>query len=64
MSTDIIRFSENHKVYSPSALKLFLAISLPMMGATFFAWYVVYLCTNRRETVQRAKKRLVPNSQV
>lgn len=56
MSTDIIRFNDNHKTYSPSALKLFLAISIPMMGVTFCAWYVVYWFTNNRERVQRLER--------
>lgn len=47
MSTDIIQYQgtepgKNGEIFSLPALKLFLAISLPMMVFTFLAWGAIY----------------------
>ncbi|KAF2115662.1 hypothetical protein BDV96DRAFT_612335 [Lophiotrema nucula] len=49
MSTDIIRFSDKRRDFQPKALKIYLAISLPMMAATFLAWFVLYRIARYRE---------------
>lgn len=54
MSTDIIRYQTNKegssvKVVQSGALRLFLAITLPMMVITFAAWYIVYWWVHNRE---------------
>ncbi|KAF2139611.1 uncharacterized protein K452DRAFT_275029 [Aplosporella prunicola CBS 121167] len=54
MSTDIVRFgSENpaspKKKVSVEAIKLYMAVTLPLMVMTFGAWYGVYLWVNKRE---------------
>lgn len=64
MSTDIVKFKENEKVYSSSALKLFLTVALPMTFFTFCAWYIVYWWVNNRERLQRARKHLQEKLQV
>jgi len=53
MSTDIIRFSSSdvgthQRNFSSEALKLYIAITLPMMFLTFMAWWVVYRYVNRK----------------
>ena len=56
MSTDIISFptpSANGVVELP-ALKLYLAISLPLVSITLFAWYVVYWWETRKEMKEMA----------
>jgi hypothetical protein len=47
MSTDIIQYQgtnpgKDGEIFSLPALKLFLAISLPMMVLTFLAWGAIY----------------------
>lgn len=54
MSTDIIRFQKRgsgkpERVFSPGALQLFLAITVPLMVVSFLAWGVIYLFTTGRE---------------
>lgn len=54
MSTDIVRFEisaqeKTQKVFQPAALHLFAAVTLPLMFATFSAWYGVYWWVNRTE---------------
>lgn len=54
MSTDIIQYSLDpasgvlQKQFSLPALKLYLVITLPMMAATFVAWYCVYWWINKK----------------
>lgn len=64
MSTDIIRFppigageppigtGKTAKTFSFAALKLFIAISLPLMFLTFLAWWIVYKWVNRKDRVK------------
>lgn len=52
MRTDIVTWQttqESRQVFQLGALKLYLAITIPMMAATFTAWWVVYWCMNRRQ---------------
>lgn len=58
MSTDIVQYDHSKEIFSMAALKMFLAISLPMMFFTFVAWYAVYWYVNNREQVQRLKSQL------
>jgi len=58
MSTDIVRFDHSKEMFSMAALKLFLAISLPMMFLTFVAWYAVYWYVNNRARFQRLGSQL------
>jgi hypothetical protein len=58
MSTDIVHFvtdptsGNNVKVFQLGALQVYLAITIPLMVATFIAWYVVYIYIDK---VQEAK---------
>ncbi|KIW43344.1 uncharacterized protein PV06_04456 [Exophiala oligosperma] len=58
MSTDIVQYDHSKEIFSKEALKLFLAVSLPMMLFTFLAWYAVYWCVNHREKVAKFKQQL------
>lgn len=54
MSTDIVHFQTTSSGTSTrtvqlGALRLFIAISLPLMLITFSAWYVVYWWVDRIE---------------
>lgn len=52
MSTDIIKFDstkESGKVFQLEALKLWLAITLPLMAVTFLAWWLVYGYVKERQ---------------
>jgi hypothetical protein len=60
MSTDIVRFQKgdsgkSESVFSLEALRLFLAITLPLMVVSFLAWGVFYYWV----TTLREKLRLV-----
>lgn len=53
MSTDIISFQtdsegKSQEVFRSDALRVFIAISLPLMVASFVAWYGVYWWVNRK----------------
>ena len=55
MSTDIIRFQPQQgpgEVFQPGALKLYLAITIPMMLVVFAAWAIVYRCVDRRQDLK------------
>jgi hypothetical protein len=59
MSTDIIRFQKGdsgkpERVFSLEALRLFLAITLPLMVVSFLAWGVFYWVTTLREKLRLA----------
>ncbi|KAK5232389.1 hypothetical protein LTR47_006602 [Exophiala xenobiotica] len=58
MSTDIVQYDHSKEIFSMAALKMFLAISLPMMFLTFVAWYAVYWYVNNRERVQKLKNQM------
>lgn len=64
MSTDIIQYSLDpasgvlQKQFSLPALKLYLVITLPMMAATFVAWYCVYWWINKKDYVKSLKEKL------
>ncbi|KAF2191006.1 hypothetical protein K469DRAFT_696760 [Zopfia rhizophila CBS 207.26] len=50
MSTDIIKFETNNtQHFQPQGLKVYLGICVPLMVATFLAWYFVYKSTNKGE---------------
>lgn len=49
MSTDVLRFTDNHQVFDSKALPTYLAISLPMMALTFIAWFSIYRFARYRE---------------
>ena len=54
MSTDIIRFEALDsglftEHFSVKALKLFFAISIPLMVVTFVTWYLIYWWTRNRQ---------------
>ncbi|KAF2473093.1 uncharacterized protein BDR25DRAFT_128515 [Lindgomyces ingoldianus] len=49
MSTDIIRFVDKKSVFQLKGLRIYLAISIPMMMMTFLAWYIVYRVERRRD---------------
>jgi hypothetical protein len=52
MSTDIIRFSDEPGFHL-KGLKIYLAISLPIMALTFLAWFLVYQLARRRDRLTR-----------
>jgi hypothetical protein len=54
MSTGIIQFTTDNdgrqkRVFQLRGLKLYLAICLPVMIATFVAWYIVYWWVRRKD---------------
>ncbi|ORX99550.1 hypothetical protein BCR34DRAFT_547476 [Clohesyomyces aquaticus] len=49
MSTDIISFVDKKSVFQLKGLRIYLAISVPMMLLTFMAWYVFYRMERRRD---------------
>ena len=54
MSTGIIQFTTDNdgrqkRVFQLRGLKLYLAICLPVMIATFVAWYIVYWWVKRKD---------------
>lgn len=59
MSTDIIRFQEvngkTDRTFQSGALKLYLAITLPMMFLTFAGWWIFYKRVDR-DTNNMAQK--------
>lgn len=57
MSTDIVRFDRSIKIFSPPALNLFLAISLPLMFFTFVAWYLVYWWVDNTKKKEKSKEK-------
>lgn len=59
MSTDIVKWEstqESGKVFQLGALQLYLAITIPMMLATFAAWWGVYWWVNRRQDSSKGGK--------
>jgi hypothetical protein len=42
MSTPIVHYPDNQRIVNGDALKLFLAISLPLLVVTIIAWYALY----------------------
>lgn len=55
MSTDIIQFQspeESGKIFQLEALKLYLAITIPMMLIVFAAWAIVYRYVNRKQDLE------------
>lgn len=58
MSTDIVRFeideTGSHEMYQGKALRLFLAISLPMTAVTFICWYGFYKYSKKRSQVKES----------
>lgn len=66
MSTDIIRFhpprsEDSEKVFSGEALKLFLAITLPLMALSFLVWVsTFYLRTGRVKLRFRNEEKTIP----
>jgi hypothetical protein len=63
MSTDIVHFvmdptsGNNVKVFQLGALKVYLAITVPLMVATFIAWYVVYIYIDKVQEGKAEKLR-------
>ena len=64
MSTDIVQYSKDPNTgafeedYSSRALCLYLKITLPMMAATFAAWYAVYWWVNKKDQVKALIQRI------
>ena len=59
MSTDIIRFEALEgglftEHFSVEALRLFFAISIPLMVVTFVSWYLIYWWMKNRQKRLRA----------
>lgn len=48
MSTPIVRYPDHSEVVNVKALELFLAVALPLLVATLFAWYCLVLWHNYR----------------
>lgn len=42
MSTPIVHYPDDQRIVNRDALKLFLAISLPLLGVTIITWYALY----------------------
>jgi hypothetical protein len=63
MSTDIIQFQitetgKSQEVFQLGALQIYLAITVPMMLATFASWYGVYIWVDRKEKAKVRRKKL------
>ena len=60
MSTDIVHWDQTNgissQVFQLGALKVYLAVSLPLMLVTFVVWYVFGLLEKRNQ--KRNKERL------
>jgi hypothetical protein len=57
MSTSIIQYDkEGNENFQYRALKLYLAITLPLMFVTFASWYGMAWWVDRREKAEREKK--------
>ncbi|KAL8932217.1 MAG: hypothetical protein Q9216_006923 [Gyalolechia sp. 2 TL-2023] len=48
MSTDIVRWTNGKKRYQSGALRVYLAICLPLMATTFIVW-VIFQCREKRK---------------
>lgn len=48
---------DNVKVFQLGALKVYLAITVPLMVATFIAWYVVYIYIDKVQEARAEKLR-------
>ena len=60
MSTPIVNFAPGNSEFSDKnigfgALELYIAISLPLMGLTFVAWYFVYWWEKRKDRNANAR---------
>lgn len=55
MSTDILKFQDNVKLFQQGALYMYLAITLPIMALTFGAWYSLHLWSSWKD--EREAKR-------
>lgn len=42
MSTPIVHYPDDQRIVNRDALKLFLAISLPLLAVTIITWYALY----------------------
>lgn len=67
MSTPIVTFEADNKSFSSSnigqgALQFYVAVSLPLMTLTFFAWYIVHWWESRRaaQAAERTKAMAEP----
>jgi hypothetical protein len=49
MSTNILQFPEGKREFQLTGLKIYLAISLPMMAITFLAWFLLYRLVKTRD---------------
>ena len=51
MSTDIVNFQTSNvgSIIELPALRFYLAISLPLVALTLFAWYAAYWWEKRKE---------------
>jgi len=63
MSTDIVQFErgesgKSQKIFHLDALQLFLQICVPLMFASFAAWYAVYWWIDRKENLNYQAKLL------
>jgi hypothetical protein len=56
MSTDILQFTNNQEDFSPRALQIYLAVTIPFMVLTFAAWRIVYVYTKKREQTKENEK--------
>ena len=66
MSTDIVHFGPqdkksntggSHKIVQVKALQLYLAISLPLVVVTLFAWYAFYWWEVHKEKRSERRKK-------
>lgn len=63
MSTDIVHWNKsgNAKTYRSSALRVYLAISLPFMVVTFAVWYGFHHFEKRKDEQRHEKNRQEQN---
>lgn len=64
MSTPIVHYPDDHRIINQDALKLFLAISLPLLLLTVVVWFGLYWHKKRTEErtayFERRRRELQP----
>ncbi|PVH83609.1 hypothetical protein DL98DRAFT_569681 [Cadophora sp. DSE1049] len=52
MSTDIVKFQSDTRMFQQGALQLYLALTIPFTVVTFLVWYGMYLWTKHLDRIQ------------
>lgn len=62
MSTDVLRWNDNHRQYVPEALSTYFAITLPLTVLTFTGWALLAKFDERGNALLRLRKHKFFNS--